>query len=97
MEQFTDKTIIRMDNTAIYLKSGLKINFDECNRKWNSLKSSSGKCIGERDITAAAPYFVFYSENKLIRLEIHGIFRRRKFNAIRQHIEKSGYSTYDLS
>ncbi|MBQ8567854.1 MAG: hypothetical protein IJ446_01410 [Oscillospiraceae bacterium] len=97
MERFTDKTIIKKDNTAIYLKNGLKINFYECNSKWNDLKNSSGKCIGERNITAAVPYFVFYSDNKLIRLEVHGLFRRRKFNAIRQHIEKSGYSTYDLS
>jgi hypothetical protein len=97
IEIYSDKMILDMDKSGIILKSGYQISFLACNQKWNSIKNSHSKCIGERDITAKYPYYIFYLEKRIIKLEIRSFFKKKIFNSIKHHIEISGYTTFDLS
>lgn len=96
-EVINEKAIAEMDASGIRLKNGYHISFSDCSRKWNRIKGCETKCIGERDITAQYPYFVFYTDHMNIRIEIHCLFKRKTFNKIRQHIEACGYTTFDMS
>lgn len=101
----TEKEIVRIEKKGIALSSCRFIDFAECARNFSLKNDSSGKCIGERDITALL--FVFYTSPRPTVLRFSPkrkflpLFAKRKaalrFQELQKQIVACGYKTYDMS
>lgn len=88
-----------IDNEGITFNDGESIVFKACiGRKYNS-----ETCVAERDICAMPPYFEFFTLYKPVRIvfDKKGLFSKsvnhKNFLDFQMKINKTGYSTYDLS
>ena len=62
------------------------------------MNGPTSSCVAERDITKW--YFKFYSSSISIKFVFRGLFafkKRKRFEALKQAIIDSGYTSYDLS
>ena len=88
------------------MRNGIFIDFSACAEKFKAVNpQSSGKCVGERDITDWS--FTFYADpkpimikflprNKLIEfISLNNTIRR--FHTLQFKIRNFGYSTYDMT
>ena len=105
-DSFTEEAIAKITRNGILLKNGVFIDFSVCAENFKKANSqSSGKCVGEREITDRS--FTFYANpkpimikflprNKLIEL-ISPNDARRRFHSLQFKINDFGYTTYDLT
>ena len=105
-DSFTEEAIAEITRNGILLKNGVFIDFSVCAENFKKANSqSSGKCVGEREITDRS--FTFYANpkpimikflprNKLIEL-ISPNDARRRFHSLQFKINDFGYTTYDLT
>ena len=106
MQTDTEKSfseILTVDKNGITFKDGERVSFDECAENYKAANSlSQSKCVAERDITADPPYFLFYKSKRLkLLFDSRGIFSKTKnkkaFIDLQFKIQKTGFTTYDLS
>lgn len=106
-----DTHIIHADDTGLtYIGSDGKnhlIEYSLCAENYAKTHNQATICVGERDITNT--FFLFCTPNVAIKVIFKSRFvfnkkkhlfvgnRLKRFNALRQLIIESGYSTYDLS
>ena len=97
-------SIVNIDTHGIKFRDFHWLTYEECafnfKRKY---PNSSGKCIGERDITANPPYielYTFYAHDKIL-FNKKGLFSKSKniddFHYLQKLIQEFGYTTLDLS
>lgn len=100
-KSFSD--ILTVDENGISFKDGEKVSFNECAANFkNAYSLNQSKCVAERDITANPPYFAFYTNNKLrLVFDCCGLFsksrNKKRFTDLQLKIQKTGFTTYDLS
>lgn len=95
--EMNDTCIIQITNEGITYADefGRKhfISFKDC-----AMNGPTASCVAEREITKW--YFKFYSPSISIKFVFRGLFvfkKRKRFEALRQAIIDSGYTSYDLS
>ena len=105
-EAYTENEIAGIASKGISLRNGMFIDFSVCAKKFKAVNpQSSGKCVGERDITDWS--FTFYADpkpimikflprNKLIEF-ISPNNTRRRFHSLQFKINDSDYVTYDMT
>ena len=105
-DSFTEDAIAEITRKGISLKNGMFIDFSDCAEKFKAVNpQSSGKCVGERDVTDWS--FTFYADpkpimikflprNKLIEF-ISPNNTQRRFHSLQFKINDSGYVTYDMT
>lgn len=103
---FSEKEIAEINQESIVLKNGMVINFAVCVENFKKVKpESSGRCVGEREITDLS--FTFYADprpimiqfiprNKLVELFLSNNTVMR-FYAFQRKIYDFGYVTYDMT
>ena len=104
-EQQKGLTELEMNDTRIIQITNEGITYvDEFDRKHFisfvncAMNGPTESCVAERDITKW--YFKFYSSSISIKFVFRGLFafkKRKRFEALRQAIIDSGYTSYDLS
>lgn len=104
MKDYYYSDIKMIDKNGILLKDNTELLFDECVENWgtsHNLCQGESVCVGERDISATIPYFIFYTEEKTrinfsCRFLFWRIKKRKEFEALRRKIVEFNYTTYDL-
>jgi len=97
-------SIVNIDTHGIKFRDFHWLTYEECafnfKRKY---PNSSGKCIGERDITVNPPYielYTFYAHDKIL-FNKKGLFSKSRniddFHYLQKLIQEFGYTTLDLS
>ena len=95
--EMNDTSIIQITNEGITYADEFDrkhfISFEDC-----AMNGPTESCVAERDITKW--YFKFYSSSISIKFVFRSLFafkKRKRFEALRQAIIDSGYTSYDLS
>ena len=104
--ELNDTSITHITNKGITYSDGLGrkhfISYEDC-----AMNGSTASCVAERDSTKWC--FNFYSSSVPIKVVFRSLFvykkgerflvggKRKRFEALRQAIIDSGYTTYDLS
>ena len=95
--EMNDTSIIQITNEGVTYVDEFDrkhfISFEDC-----AMNGPTASCVAERDITKW--YFKFYSSSISIKFVFRGLFdfkKRKRFEALRQAIIDSGYTSYDLS
>ncbi len=90
--------ITSMKNGALAFCNGERILFADCaGKSWHE------KCVAERDICAAPPYFLFFTEPARTKIIFNskGLFSKNRncknFLCLQNFITDSGYNSMDLS
>lgn len=96
------KEINTIDEKGILLYDGCFIDFKLCRLNWAKKHGAlygETFCIADREITSAAPYFLFYTNDEAVIWFRKGFLGNgtRKFQNLRFMIESMGYTTFDLS
>lgn len=105
-ESYSDDNIVEITSKGVSLKNCTFIDFSVCAENFKKANpESSGKCVGEREITDLS--FTFYTNpkpimiifepcNKLIEfLSMNKTVKR--FHSLQTKINNFGYSTLDIS
>lgn len=104
MQIYSYGDIKKITPKGIYMKNGVCIHFSEClfnARRY--LKNETTTCVAERDITAAPPYYAFFTDmGTIIQFNMHDrLFEKDKnyddFRQLQLLLQKMGFTTYDLS
>ena len=95
-EAYTEDEIAEITSKGILLKNGMFIDFSVCAENFKETNhQSSGKCVGERDISFWS--FTFYpTRNKLIEFFSPNNTLKR-FHSLQNKVIYFGYTTYDLT
>ena len=95
--EINDTSIIHITNEGITYSDEFDrkhfISFEDC-----AMNGPTASCVAERDVTKW--YFKFYSSSVSIKFVFRSLFvfkKRKRFEALRQAIIDSGYTSYDLS
>lgn len=99
-----DRDIIAIDKDGIHLCNGY-IDLHQCAANYHAEHGGSGRCVGEREITAM--YFDFYTAPKkyrvtfLARNKWFETFSRnsaaKRFRRLQEQLLGFGFTTRDLS
>ncbi len=105
-DSFTENEIAEITRKGISLKNGVFIDFSVCAENFKKANpKSSGKCVGEREITDWSFTFyanpkpimiIFTPRNKLIEFfSVNDTIKR--FHSLQRKINDFGYTTYDMT
>lgn len=105
-DSFTEDEIVEITRKGISLRNGIFIDFSVCAENFKKANpKSSGKCVGEREITDWS--FTFYATPKPImikftpRNKLFEFFSAndtiKRFHSLQRTINDFGYTTYDMT
>lgn len=105
-EAYTEDEIAEITSKGILLKNGMFIDFSVCAENFKETNpQSSGKCVGEREISFLS--FTFYATPKAImikflpRNKLIEFFSPnntlKRFHSLQNKVIYFGYTTYDLT
>ncbi len=105
-EAYTEDEIAEITSKGILLKNGMFIDFSVCAENFKETNhQSSGKCVGEREISFLS--FTFYANPKPImikflpRNKLIEFFSPnntlKRFHSLQNKVIYFGYTTYDLT
>lgn len=105
-EAYTEDEIAEITSKGILLKNGMFIDFSACAESFKETNhQSSGKCVGEREISFLS--FTFYANPKPImikflpRNKLIEFFSPnntlKRFHSLQNKVIYFGYTTYDLT